>query len=615
MGNKLDNRVILGSLRYKSAPDTDYIFNVPLQQTEKEITEYDRSIDVSLAQVYDDERQSSNTFRPVSKFELIFQNALQGQTKYPPFRNNLYYTNAVNDLISQCSTNNPSNASWVGYPQYNEFDFIRNDNNVSGYTTPIGSGGIATTHVVFQPVSASTYNWNYFLSYPYDNDYTKTMEDQGLDLYGNPYTFTWTVADGIPYVINYQVKNGRSLISLECTVKHNIKELEWVELTTSYNGTNTFQVYSLGNSKYGSDEYVINLLNIGYTGTAFTINTRGTLKRIVDIQNSGETKSTYYVRRHKIMSNVEDAVLVKAGFEQNGFNLTKKFEADTYTPNKVSRVSVKEGSQSYSLSFNTDFDINNLVDNHKRPLTELFFTVIWKGYFGWMFGTPTNSIAGPGDGPPHFYGMKQGWGFNITPLTSGLPKDWWINSNQNSNTNFNINYYTTPLGQSLGCAGPVNFTYVESLKEGDIIDGAFCEWNDFTLEETVLSDLYHKLTFNKCVFKLVNVVGMNTNNPLGYYYKPFYPLTIRVFSEYIEDALPTVVGVPSYATFSKVTNKFRWRDLYTYGFVDSVGVGVDYPFLNGKHYPFGNNIFRIIPEGTNYIINNTVQDPIVDGCE
>ena len=55
--------------------------------------------------------------------------------------------------------------------------------------------------------------------------------------------------------------------------------------------------------------------------------------------------------------------------------------------------------------------------------------------------------------------------------------------------------------------------------------------------------------------------------------------------------------------------------LYTYGYVDSNGIGVDQPFLNGKHHPFKNIIFRLIPEGTNYKLFNDVEDPLIDPCE
>ena len=54
MGNRIDTRVVLGSLRYKSAPDTNLMFNVPLVQTNKENVEFDRNINIDLQQVFDD---------------------------------------------------------------------------------------------------------------------------------------------------------------------------------------------------------------------------------------------------------------------------------------------------------------------------------------------------------------------------------------------------------------------------------------------------------------------------------------------------------------------------------------------------------------------------------
>jgi hypothetical protein len=49
--------IVLGSLRYQSAPDTDLGLKVPFVQSTKIGIEFDRSADVNLQQVYDDERQ------------------------------------------------------------------------------------------------------------------------------------------------------------------------------------------------------------------------------------------------------------------------------------------------------------------------------------------------------------------------------------------------------------------------------------------------------------------------------------------------------------------------------------------------------------------------------
>jgi hypothetical protein len=607
MSNIKSENIIPSKLRYKSAPEVDSRVDLSLLNTTKELTEFDRSVNINLAQIYDDERQLSKVFRPVTKFNVVISNVISGKAKYEPFKNSMYYLNALNDTLNQCNSANPSLYAWSGLPQYSEFDFIRNDYNVIGYTT---AGGSPTNyHLKFVPQSASTYNWNFFMSYPYENDYGKQLST--IDSDGN--TFNWVVSDGIPFIINNLANNGQNIIAFKCPIKHNLITGQFVKLNFSYDGNDTFQVYSLGNGFSGSEEYIFNLLNIGFTGSSFNNGNKGTCKKVVNTYITGDTESKYYVRRHKIITNVNDAVLVRAGYEQNGFNLNRKYETSTLTPNKSARVSIKEGNQSYSLSFNTDISIENLVDNNTRPLSELFFTVIWKGYFGWTLGVVPNNQPGPGN-PPYYYGLKQGWDFNLPLQLNGKPQKWWERTNPLSDTGFPVNSYSSPLGGGQGCGGTnAKFCYVESLDKNDIIDGDVCEWNDYEIKEYVISDLYHKFTFNNCLFQLS---GTNIKNPFGYYYKPHYGMKIRVFSDYIEEGnQKTTVGIPDYATYSKTSDSFRWKDIYSYGYVDTNGLGVNYPFLNGKHYPYQNNVFKLIPEGSMYINNNVVQDPVIDGCE
>jgi hypothetical protein len=99
MGIDNSTNIVLGSLRYKTSPNVSMYVNVPMEQTQKELVEFDRSVDLSLQQVFLDEREQSNIFRPVTKFTFIFKNQYDGLTNYPPFRDNLYYSNAINNAI------------------------------------------------------------------------------------------------------------------------------------------------------------------------------------------------------------------------------------------------------------------------------------------------------------------------------------------------------------------------------------------------------------------------------------------------------------------------------------------------------------------------------------
>ena len=578
MGIDNTTNIVLGTERFKSSQNTNLSLDVTLNGNQKEIIEFDRNVDLSLQVVFDEERQSSTVFRPSCKYSFIFQNEFIGKTNYPPYRDNLYYTNAVNNAVAQIT--NP-NTLWQGYPQYFEFDFIRNDNNTPGYTQP------PNNHLTFINKSASTYNWSHYITYPFENDYDKPLYAIDPQTQASWY---WLANDGIPFYILVGTDQNPDQISFKCPMEHGLQAGEYVELSFGYNSTNIFQVSSIGDVGYDSDLFIFSIDNIGYTGTTFDTSTIGNFKRILNNENIEETKSKYYVRIHKVLTDADCAVLVKAGFELNNFRSKTKFEKAVITPNNVERTSIKEGNQSYTLSFNCDIDINPLKDNQKRPITELFFTTIWKGYFGWTKN------------------LKQGFDFN-TPLVNNLPNSWWDQTNPLSATGIaELQYNSSTLPPN----GP--FYYNSNLNVGDIIDGAYCEWNDYEQIERPISEINHKITFNDNFFNIPS--DSPPTNPLGYYYKPHSKLKIRVFSDYIEEApREGVVGIPDYAYYSNLSNSFRWRDLYAYGFIDTSDIGVDYPFLNGKHYPYSNYIFRLYPEGIGLQNINEIVTPTEDECE
>jgi hypothetical protein len=299
------------------------------------------------------------------------------------------------------------------------------------------------------------------------------------------------------------------------------------------------------------------------------------------------------VRKLKVLTNLDDLTVVKNGFEKNVFNELKQFEYSSITPNQVSRISQKTSSNSYNITTNYDLNLNGVLDNQKRPVSELFLTIINKGYTGY-FNQPNNGI-----------GLKQGWEFNLTSPVSA----WWDLTNNDSDTNIQTENYTLTNGATK------TFYYNKNLNIGDLVDGDFCEWNDYDQIERVVSPYYQKINYNQNVFQTTTTY--DTNSP-GYYYNPHTSMTIRVFSDYVETAnVGEVDNVPFYSFYSSSDQQFRWRDLYSYGFKDNLDRGVDYPFLNSAQYPFKESVFRLIPEGINY---NTLGvqypiKPLFDECE
>ena len=120
-----------------------------------------------------------------------------------------------------------------------------------------------------------------------------------------------------------------------------------------------------------------------------------------------------------MLTNVDGTIMTKNGFEKNVFNEEKQFEYSSITPNQVSRISQKTSSNSYNVTVADDINLLGVLDNQKRPVTELFLTIINKGYTGY-FNQPNNGI-----------GLKQGWEFNLTSPVS----TWWDLPNNYSDTN------------------------------------------------------------------------------------------------------------------------------------------------------------------------------------
>lgn len=589
-----------GSLRYKQSTEKDIQLQIPLSGKLKELDEYQRQISINLAEVYNNERQKSTLFLPTCKFQLLFSNAYTGVTAtlsnpYPPINNNLYYVNS--EATKQLQIIAPNTIQWPGFPQYNEFSFIRNDYGVEGYTTGNDS------HVEFEKEMATKYNWNFYVSYCFSAETEKDL----FYIFNENSSITWKPKDGIPYIMQQVTAEGKTLWQFRCAVNHNLSMTDYVKLPSvvledssgnQFPERDTFPIYSFGDGTFGSEKKIFNILDLNYfqASSSFFPNKTGQFLRVIDPDNSTESVSKYYIRLHKVITGLNDAILTNCGFEQNAFKTQIKFESGNLTPNFVSRVSVKEDSQSYNVSFKKPINLVGLTDNRKRPITELFISVVNKGYFGY-FNPPVDNLI------PGSPALKQGWRFNITEKTNS----WWYRTTPNSNLNLGTASYSRVSNNIT-----YNFYYNQDYNLGDVIFGDLCEWNNLTQTETVLSEYYHKFVYNPSVFD----IQTSPTSPTGFYYKPHNKIKIRSFSDYVEEGnSQTTDSVPKYAFYSQNTDNFMWRDIYEYGFIDSDGEGVNFTFMNGIHYPYQNFMFRIIPEGTNVGVTSSIQLPEIDECE
>lgn len=542
--------IVPSAFKNKVSDDDGSQISIELESSIKELTEFDRDVTIDLKNLYNQEKSNSFKIRPVFSINFTYNNSYSGITT-TKYKNELIYP-VLNSFYIQ------DDKVKKGFLQAYEFDFFRPPKLTAyGYETS----------------KAFNYNWGYYLTYPYSGDSKQSLNIK----IGNSF-FDWVAEDGIPFVGNQIIINGFDVIRITCGVEHNIKEGESILIDDV-----VYDVYSFGDASYGSDKYIINVLNVN---NQIKSNIFNTLKRVIIGGNSGETTSRYYIRKHKVIDGGDKLIVTKSGFQRGVFDGRSVL---SYNNNSFSGYT-KESNYSYNFTVQNEINIDDIVDNHNRPITELYLTIVFKGQSGFFASRNER--------------MKKGWEFNI--LNN---KAWWESRNPKSDSNISTILYFDNDNKE--------FFYYSHPKE---FDGDFCEYNDYDQTEIVISDFYYKIKHSQSIFDI-------NDNEKGYYYKPHNKLQLKVFSDYVETVDKNLAdNLPNYAFYSKVDNQFRWRDIYSVGFFDENNNGVNYPFVNGAFYPFVNNVFKLFPEGydyynevieksTNVDGNSLIVKPVIDGCE
>ncbi len=241
------------------------------------------------------------------------------------------------------------------------------------------------------------------------------------------------------------------------------------------------------------------------------------------------TPSEYYVRMYKVLTT-------------NEYDSYKcAFSSSIYPKTIVNELGIANDTWLYH--FNEDIDVGELVDHNNKPLTEL--------YLGFIKRSGQNTYE--------WSDVVAGWDFNSYKITT-------------------FNGLETISKYKVGGVGTIE----KPNKSYDYI-GDYAEYNSLEIKEKVISKIVHRFGLAK------------DPNGEGYFLNPFTKLEIMNFSDIIETSSinePTE-GIPNYAE-TYPNGGIAWRDLLYIGFIEPIsGVGVDYPFINGKHYFYGNYNFFI----------------------
>ena len=549
----INKKILHPEKKYAKAPSEDQTLRLDLSRNEELLREGDRTIILDIAELYRKERNESTKYKIYGKTNMVFRNLYSGTTTYDALKNTLY---DLGDGID---------ADWTGYLPYNEFAFIRRDavKEVSNPTaTNLGefipntvlSG--STDHTTITEYESTSWNWNFHLSYVYEHDDNHPMR---YTLSGGT-VYDFTSGMGVPF----RVEDMGDYYQLTSPLKHNMNQGEYVILSgnTISSGSDSdriFNISSLGNEIYRSNEYVINLNKSSFSSSQ-TISGVVFGKRCLDINNISQTTSTYYVHKHKTLTTVDECILDSAGFETPVFEIERKLQYETADGRNDVYIE-RNRPESILYHFKNDIDINGLSNNLGYTPTELYLTVIFRNRNGYFNHSP-----------------RLGWRFN-------LHSDW-VDEQFNetfSGSDTNLPYTSTTIDG-------ITFNQGDELPLDSVLVGSFVEYNNVDFKETVLSDSFHKITnettiFNHGQLSTVRLGGVSSDNPSGLIYQPHYKIKLRELSPYIETSdTDDILNLPENTIYDDYSGLWKWRDLYDHGYIDPDGFGTNFPFTNGQHY-------------------------------
>lgn len=555
----------LNVIKSKNSVNTDSLFKINIEGKERLLPTNEINKIVNVADRFNTERQRCTFYRIIGTINPTVSNVLfnlndsilLNKYTYAGF-NNLEFLDSSypkdNDVIDQSDFtfkssienflkehdgwfgfNEPdlTKASLCGYydmePKRERFSFLPDTNPFHSTNTSIEK------------------NWELTITYPKTMDKTHTMVNGGL-----------LIIDTLPVIVSTRAMTA---IGVPCFHNLSIGSIVRITGTQGYNGDFVVVRLGLDNGDLKNNYFVIDIPPTG------TINQNSRIKKVI-----GGVESEYYFRKFRKIKTkstniieTDDYETYQAGFSENTYNdIISQFV------------------------FNEDIDVNELTDNLKRPLSELYFTII---------KTNSNGL--------------------FTNVASGIEIPFISNINTSSNTPYlrNVpvinkihNGNSLPFPTHIPLEANITINNNDSINGNNDFYGDLVEYNNNEIKETILTVVSHRFnTLNReTVANIDYVNGITTSTPIvpiyknidlgprqeGYYYQAHHQIKIREFSTYIEEGNNFTVGVPDYA-INLGDNRYLWRDLIDIGFNESSDKPLDYPFLNGSHYMYQTLVFNL----------------------
>jgi len=552
-------RIILPSKKFFGSINEDQNIRIGLNETENLLREGDRTVILNNLELFNKERNESENYKIHGKLRMVFRNLYSGTTSYEPLLEKLY-------LVGDGGDNN-----FNGFIPYSEFAFLRKDvlrqsnsvqtvSSLSLYSPNITYSG-ESKHVSISSIDAPYHNWNIYLSYVYSQDETYPMK---YTLSGNT-VHSFLSGDGIPF----RVEDNGSTYKLTSPVEHGFNEGEYIVLS---GGTltplidisgRTFSVVSVGDAIFRSEKYVLEISKSEIpSGTTLSIVVFG--KRCIDRDNINKTISKYYIHKHKTLTQKEDYILDKIGFESSIWENERKLLIENSSGQNDVLVE-RNMMETMIYDFKEPFILTGLTNNLGYLPTEVYTTIILMNKNGFF------------EYPP-----KVGWKFNF--------HNTWVDEHFNGVDSIETTIPTTTFTKTVNST-VFTFTGGTELPLNTILTGAFIEYNETELKERTISDAFHRFSNPISIFdygqtgSTPSFSGSSPTNMFGLYYQPHHKVKLRELSPYIETSTTNqIYGLPQNAKYFQDDEIWKWRDLYDHGYIDPDGFGTNHPFINNTHY-------------------------------
>jgi len=515
----MDNvKIILNNGKGVNRVNIDSFIKVPFKSTSRLLPIGDINEIVNVGDVFNKERQKSKLYRFNFTINPIFTNALfnvTGENSYatfmgPIFRDRSYPPNGI-DLDEEedlkygesIQTHLVEKHGWFGYY----------DPDISKVSNCLFYDMSPSRDLFTLTPNNGVKNWDITIVYP------KSTIDSDLTNGGLKIIYKDTI-----------IFNGREMTIFGVPVKHGLSVGSTVRIKglPQINFNDDYNVLSLGLSNGDDSEYYF---IIDLNPNLVTISNDSRMVRVF-----GGQESKYYYRVFSKIKTKNTFVIGNNDYEIYPLAFSKNIYNDIIS----------------QFNMNEDIDVNGLLDNLGRPLSEVYLTFIKT------------------DSENTFSKVKSGLSMaNI----SGIDLDLKIPD---------IRRISNSLITHEHLEGNV------MIGNDDFI-GDLVEYNKYEVRENILADVWHRFNTNNrdaggsVVNSITNYVLDLGKRYEGYMYKPHHLIKIRDFSSYVEQGDSSVVGIPDYAEDLE-DGRIIWRDLLDIG-VNGINENtLDYPFVNGVHY-------------------------------